>query len=74
MSNTITPIANERTYSTRGGLRAGLRTAGLEALNYDTRRVGDKFAATVYVQLREDRVEVERRGFTAVVDAQRAAQ
>lgn len=68
-----TAIDNERTYASKQGLKAGLASAGLEALNYEVREVGEKFAATVFVHNKEDQFEVQRRGFTAEVDTDKAA-
>ena len=70
----VKPIENERTYSNRSGLVAGLRSAGLEALHYDVRETATgRVTATVYVHDEEDRQYVQSKGFTAIVDQERAA-
>ena len=68
-----TPINNERTYASRSGLASGLKSAGLGAMNYHTRNVGDRYAATVYVHLHEDLQSVNNKGFTAEINTDKAA-
>jgi hypothetical protein len=81
MAVNVEPINNERKYASKGGLKHGLKAAGLEALNYEERIVtrpgkhGPEagYAATVFVHNSEDKHYVESKGFTAVVDPDRAA-
>lgn len=75
MRKRVEPIPNERKYVHKSGLKNGLKAAGLEALDYETRIVTREgkdgpeagYAATVFVHNEEDKHHVESKGFTAVV-------
>lgn len=58
-----------KTYKTEKSAKAKIKKEGLHLLNYDLVKQDDcRYSIHFYVQLLEDKHDLESRGFTAKVD------